>query len=177
MLVNYTYIVIYTIQIYLTSFEFKYINAPGLMCILKILSICQFFFFWSLFIYSLIYLNWEEFSLSQSLSTPPPLYSQFTPPLFPFRKRQISQGYQPDMAYQLALRLGTSLYVNIKRGNLIWENWSPKQAKAEISPTCTHCQEIQRKPSYTTVTCLKRLSPLQAPWLSVQSLWIPMSPS
>ena len=67
-------------------------------------------------------------SLSPSLwSTPSP------PPLFIFIKGQASHGYQPAVAYQLPVRLGTSSSIQGRQGNPVRKDvmkdrqWSHRQ--------------------------------------------------
>ena len=50
-------------------------------------------------------------SSSPSSSLSPPLFFRSIPPLFPFRKEQASQGYQPNMAKQISIKLGTSPHI------------------------------------------------------------------
>lgn len=74
-----------------------------------------FFKFCGFFVYSLKIFIWHSdysfssFLVSQLLAPnsplPPP---SSTPSLFLFTKRQTSYGYQPNMSYQLAVRLSTS---------------------------------------------------------------------
>lgn len=42
---------------------------------------------------------------------PPPPPSLCIPPLFPFRRWQASKGCQPNLAYQVAISLGTSTHI------------------------------------------------------------------
>lgn len=46
--------------------------------------------------------------LSTPLTTPPP---------FLYRKRQASNGYQPNVGYQLAVRVGTFPHMKAEQGN------------------------------------------------------------
>lgn len=58
---------------------------------------------------------------------PPSSSPSFTPPppstsLFPLSKEQTSQGYQPNMAYQIAIRLSTSTHIKPVRQKVMQKN-------------------------------------------------------
>lgn len=89
----------------------------------KLTNFClPFIFFKScgFFVYSLKIFIWHSdysfssFLVSQLLAPnsplPPP---SSTPSLFLFTKRQTSYGYQPNMSYQLAVRLSTSSHTKV----------------------------------------------------------------
>ena len=62
----------------------------------------------------------------------PPFHSVLLiPPPFLFRKRQVSHGYQPALAHQVAVRLGASSPIEARQG-------SPKGPKDR--------QQSQRQP-------------------------------
>lgn len=113
-----------------------------------------------LFIYSLIYnISTEVSSLSSSQFLPfpqLPLSPRSTEPPFPFRKRGPSQWYQPNMAYQVAVRLGISPHITAEKGNPMRGKMFQKQAKvSETVPMPTVRCPIGT-PSYTTVTTIQR---------------------
>ena len=86
------------------------------------------------------------FSLHSSLPSPSPSI-----PLFLFRKGQASHGYKPNIAYQVAVRVGTSTSLKAAQGILIWGNGSQKPLReSEIAPSPTVRSLI--RPRYTTVT-------------------------
>lgn len=137
------------------------------------------FFFLFLFLASLtgkmhiLYLK-EQHRITIAPLLPP---TQFTP-LFLFRKGQVSHEYQQNMAYKTAVKLSTSSCVKAKQGDPVWRVASRKPVKeSETAPVPT-VRSPRRGPSYTTVTYMQRaeVSPLQTPWLLVQSLWDPMNP-
>ena len=64
-----------------------------------------------------------------------PLNAPLLPtPLFLFRKWQDSQGYQPNMSYQVAIRLGTSPHIKAGQGNPVGGKGSQEQAKESETP-------------------------------------------
>jgi hypothetical protein len=64
--------------------------------------ITSFFYLIILFIY---FTFLPQFVLPLLLSLLPPITLSLTPPLILFRKVQVSHGYQPTLAYQVAVRL------------------------------------------------------------------------
>jgi hypothetical protein len=66
----------------------------------------------------LILLPYNTSQLQPPLPPPPspaPLSPRFTATLFPFRKEHASQGYQPTMAKQEAIRLGPNPIIKTEK--------------------------------------------------------------
>jgi hypothetical protein len=69
--------------------------------------------------------------------------------LFPFRKEQASQRYQPNTAYQVTVSLGTYPHIRAGQGNPVGEKGSQRQTRVGDSP--------QRTPSYTTIAYMQKI--------------------
>jgi hypothetical protein len=76
--------------------------------------------------------------------------------LFLFWKMQASHGYQPNMTYQIAVSLGTSLCVKARWSNLVWRNMSQKQTKESEIAHALSVRSPTRWLSYTTITYRKK---------------------
>lgn len=91
---------------------------------------------------------------SSSLPHLPPLPPS-TPLPFLFRKGQTSHEYQPNMAYQVAVRLSSFLCFTAGKGDPIWGMGSQSLAKeSEVIPAPTVRNPI--RPSYTAIMHLQR---------------------
>lgn len=94
-----------------------------------------------------------------SNSLPPSTLPRSTPPLFPFRKGQASQGHQPNMAYQVVIRLGTCPH--IEAGKATQWGWGggkeprtrKKSQRQFLFPPLGH---PTRRPSYKTLTHMQK---------------------
>lgn len=113
------------------------------------------FLFVSLFYSSLIY------SMLLPLLTPMPTPPEPLSIPFLFRKGQASHGYQPKMAYQVAVLLGTSPHIKAAQGNPIGLMGSQKQAKETEIPAPT-LRSHRRRSRYTTVTNMQDLGQTNA---------------
>lgn len=82
------------------------------------------------------------------LSTPISIYSL----LFLFRKGQASHEYQPNVAYQVAVRLGVELRLDEATQND--EKGSKSCQKSQRLPTV---RSLTTGLSYTTITCMQRV--------------------
>lgn len=73
-----------------------------------------------------------------SSSPMPPIYPQ-TPPLpqFPFRKGQTFQGYQPNMPYQVPIRLRGIFRIKAGQGNPVEEKGPQSNQGVRHSPVYT----------------------------------------
>lgn len=95
----------------------------------------QIFMIHFLFILLLYITSQPKFTLPPFLqvftTTSSPL-SQITPPLFLFRKGHVSQGYQPNTAYQT--RRITSPHIKVGWGNPVGGKASQKQQDSETVP-------------------------------------------
>jgi len=103
-----------------------------------------------------------------AVSPPPPSQSplllnfpsspESLPPLFSFRKRQTSQGYQPHMAHQVVISLHTSSRIKAGRGNSVGVGERVLKAGTRVRDSpCSHCWVCPtRTPSCTIVTYMQR---------------------
>lgn len=105
-----------------------------------------------------------------------PFAPTFTLTLFLSRKGQASYGYQPNMAYQVAVRPGTLLILRLDKTTQQEGNGAKSRQKSQRQPPAP---TVRSPTSYTTVKYMQRtqVSLMQVPSLSAQSLWTPMSPS
>lgn len=101
----------------------------------------------------------------------PQIYS-----LFAFTKGQSFQRYYPDIAYpdiayQVAIRLGTSSHVKTRQDNPVGGNRSQKPDKQSDTTPASTVRSPKRIPSYTTITFMQRtqLEPIQACQFSLVS--------
>ena len=80
------------------------------------------------------------------------------PPLFSFRKRQTSQGYQPHMAHQVVISLHTSSRIKAGRVNSVGVGERVLKAGTRVRDSpCSHCWVCPtRTPSCTIVTYMQR---------------------
>jgi hypothetical protein len=101
-----------------------------------------------------IWANLTPLSLTSSFSLPPP--PSPSTPLFLFRKGQTSQGYQPNVAHQVSLRLGTSSHIKAGRGNQARGQGTQKQAKASEIVPAPSVRSPTKTPHHTTITDILR---------------------
>lgn len=81
-----------------------------------------------------------------------PLYS-YTSPLPPFRKEQVSHRYQPNMAYKVALWIGTFLLNKAMQ----WESNSPKtRQKSKRQPLVPQLGVPQDEPAIELLLICRR---------------------
>lgn len=139
------------------------------------------FLWWCSNISSFILLQTKAFPSSPPPSSSPPqqLYTSSVstpPPPFFFRLRWAFYEYPSAKAYQVAVRLGSS--ISIKAG---WVN--PAGVMGSKSRQQSHCQQMApavthrsttRRQYYTTVTYAEDL--VQSHTMLGYSLWAPMSP-
>ena len=84
--------------------------------------------------------------------------------------RAFSSGYQPNIEYQVTVRLGTFLHIKAGQGNPVGGKGSQEQAEElETAPVPT-VRSPTRTSSYTIIMYMQRIwtRPLHAPSLSVQ---------
>jgi hypothetical protein len=110
--------------------------------------------------------SWPRFPLLPLLTVSVP--SSPTDPLLLCRKGQASQGYQPNTASQLAIRLGSSSHTKAGHGKPRRGKGSKRQAKqSEIAPAPTvRCPT--RIPSYTPITYAEVLGHAHTGFLIIQ---------
>lgn len=105
----------------------------------------------------------------------PPKYLSPSPPfifthLFFFRKGQASQKCQPDMAYQVAIRLDTSPQIKAGQGNAVGGKESQKQTKESERASTLTIRSPRRSPRWTTITYSEDLSQTHTGSLVVRSV-------
>ena len=130
-------------------------------------------FFFNCFIYSslmyYILTTVSPLSFSPSLSHHLPSPNPFC--LFPLRKGQVSQGYQPNISSYSKTR---NLPPRIKtgQGNPVGGKGSQKQAKKSETVTNSTVRSPTRRPTHTTITYVQRtqVRPTHTPYFSAQSL-------
>ena len=100
------------------------------------------------------------FTLQDNISTPfsfqdPLPHTQIHPSFsVSLQKRQASQGYQPNMTYQVAIRLSTSHHIKAGQGNPLGGKGSQNQ-ESETARAST-VRRPTRRPSYITMTYTQR---------------------
>lgn len=118
----------------------------------SVFQACGTWFLFYFTFYSRRYYIPIEVSPPHCSSRPPSLPHSLRPtlPLFPIRKRQAFQGYQINMAYQVAIRLGTSPHIKTSWVKPVGEEGFQKLSKESrtVTPTPT-CRNSIRRPSYT----------------------------
>lgn len=90
--------------------------------------------------------------LSPFLPAPHP----FTPLLFPFRKGQAFHGHQPNIAYQVSVRLHNSPHIKAGYSNPVERIGPTKQAKESETIPIPTVRSSTRKTRYTTKTYMQR---------------------
>jgi hypothetical protein len=81
----------------------------------------------------------------------PCLRSPYLYPLLCFLLEKYNERYQPNMAYQVAVRLDTSPHIRTRQGNPVTENRfqrEEKESEAALAPTV---KSPTRRPSYTAM--------------------------
>lgn len=101
----------------------------------------------------------------------------FTLPLFLFRYKQASQGYQSAKVYQVTARLNTSSSFKPGWDNLVGKIGPKSRHQSQRVPALT-VRNLRSRPFYTTVTYTvkPKVSFTQVSWLWVQSLRAPVNP-
>lgn len=118
-------------------------------------------FFVSLLIYLFFpHILYPDYSFSSFFLCPGSPQSIITPrsiPFpYPFRKRQESQGYQSNMTYHVATRLGTSLHTKAEQGNPVKGKWSSKQVKEPKTFPDFTVRNQTRTTRCTTITYIQK---------------------
>lgn len=119
----------------------------------------------------LIYLFFFHILHSDS-SFPSNISSQFCPPSphYPFRKGRTSQGYQPSITYEVAVKPG--IFPHIKAGGDKPVGGTGSQNRQEsVSPSFTVRNPKEHK-MYTSITYMQRIQgrPMQVLYLSLRFL-------
>lgn len=117
--------------------------------------------------------NLSFFFLSPLVPVLSPDFPSFPAPYSPpFQTIQASQQYQPDMTYQVVVRLCTSSPIKAGQGTPVKRKGSPKQVKESETAPVPIVRSPTGRPCYTTVRYVQRkqIPPVSALCLAVQAL-------
>lgn len=143
--------------------------------LIKALFVFMFCSYINLFVY---FTSHPQLLLPSLLYSSVPI-SQSAFPSFLFRKGQVSHEYQQTITNGtlVIVRLSTSPCLKAGQDDPVWRIRSQTSLKESEIATVS-LLEIQKEDKATTLSHIQNswVSPIQASWLLVQSLWDPMSP-